>query len=153
MRARLELTANRLRRSPWVTAVVALGIGVALALPAWNASDFYPAFVATYIGAALGFLVAIYIDHLKRAEDEAASRQVQEAADERERARVAEVTRTRRVAVLLLLRTELGHVPTQMEHRLSRDHPPSWDDPLTDILWRSLSSSGELRWRTSPCCS
>jgi hypothetical protein len=148
MRARFKLAASWLRRSAWVAAFVALGIGVILALPVATASGFYPALVATYIGAALGFLVAIYVDRLQRAEDDAASRQLQEAADERERAREAEIARARRVAVLSLLREELGRVPNQMgkDYRQNRNEPPPSGDRLTDVLWRSLSTSGDLRW-------
>ncbi len=148
MSARLKLAAGWLRRSPWVAALGALGIGVILALPVATVSGFYPALVATYIGAALGFLVAIYIDRLQRAEDDATSRRLQEASDERERAREAEVARARRVAVLSLLRKELGRVPNQMakDYRQKRIQPPSSGDRLTDVLWRSLSSSGDLRW-------
>lgn len=148
MRARLGRAANLLRHSPWVAAFFALGIGAVLALPVATASGFYPALVATYIGAALGFLVAIYVDRLQRAEDDASSRQLQEASEARARDREAEVARARRVAVLTLLRGELGRVPNQMaqNYRQNRSQPPSSSDRLTDVLWRSLSSSGDLRW-------
>jgi hypothetical protein len=148
MRAKLMRVAGWLRRSPWVAVFFALGIGVVLAVPVAMQSSFYPALVATYIGASLGFLVAVYIDRLQRAEDDATRRSLQMAADERDRVREAEVSRARRVAVLSLLRAELGRVRSQMEtnNRQSRSSAPSSRDPLTDILWRSLSSSGELRW-------
>ncbi|MGH2973485.1 MAG: hypothetical protein ACRDLL_01255 [Solirubrobacterales bacterium] len=95
--------------------------------------DFYRAVVATYIGAALGFFVALYLDRLQRSEDDAA-RARQEM----------ETTRTRRVALMSLLRTELGLVVGQMPTRQDRSSPPF--DRLSDILWRSVSLAGEMRW-------
>jgi hypothetical protein len=146
MRARLRPIAAWLRRSPWVAAFIALGIGGVLAIPVATQTGFYSALVATYIGAALGFLVAIYIDRLQRAEDEATRRSLQKAAEDRDRDREAEASRARRVAVLSLLRTELGGIPGQMgtAERQARNYAPN--DLLTDILWRSFSASGELRW-------
>jgi hypothetical protein len=146
MRTRLGRATGWMKRSPWVAAFVALAIGVGLAAPVAFEGSFYPALVATYIGAALGFLVAVYIDRLQRAEDDAASKAQQKTVDERDRARELEIARSRRVAVLSLLRTELGRVPGQMgtADRQARNYAPN--DLLTDILWRSFSASGELRW-------
>ncbi len=136
----------RMRRSPWAIAVIALGSGVLLALPVVLDRDFYRALVATYIGAALGFLIAIYIDRLQRSEDDVVRRSLDTASEQRARQRDADVARARRVAVLSLLRTELGRVPNQMStaDRQARNFAPN--DLMTDILWRSLSASGELRW-------
>ena len=58
--------------------------------------------------------------------------------------RPAEAARARRIAVLSLLRQELGRIPDQMSKRQVRNTPPF--DRMTDILWRSFSASGELRW-------
>ena len=148
MRAQFRLTVLRLQRSPWVAAFLALGAGLVLALFVGINADFVRALVATYFGAALGFLVALYVDRLQRSEDDATRQAVEKAAEERNRGREAEIARMRRVAVLSLLRTELGRIPNQMakDYRQNRSQAPSTGDRLTDILWRSLSSSGELRW-------
>ena len=135
-----------MRRSPWVVAVIALGSGVMLAIPVAVGAEFYRALVATYIGAALGFFVALYVDRLQRSEDDAARRSVEAAAEQRARARDAETARVRRVAVLSLLRTELGRVPNQMGTADRQARNFAANDLMTDILWRSLSASGELRW-------
>jgi hypothetical protein len=52
----------------------------------------------------------------------------------------------RRTTVFSLLREELGRVVVQMgtSERQSRNFAPF--DRMTDLLWRALSSSGELRW-------
>lgn len=60
------------------------------------------------------------------------------------RGRQARTARDRRISVIGLLREELGKVPRQMGDRQNRSYPPH--DFMSDILWRSLSSSGELRW-------
>jgi hypothetical protein len=49
------------RRGPWTLAVPFVGVGVALAVPVFD-RDLYGALVATYLGAALGFFVALYVD-------------------------------------------------------------------------------------------
>jgi hypothetical protein len=64
--------------------------------------------------------------------------------EQRARDREAAAAKTRRVAVLMLLREELGRIPKQMGDRQQRSQPPL--DRLVDVFWRSLSSSGELRW-------
>lgn len=46
--------------------------------------------------------------------------------------------------MLTLLRDELRRIPKQMGDRQQRAYPPM--DRLVDVFWRSLSSSGELRW-------
>jgi hypothetical protein len=131
-------------KTGWIVAGLALGVGVLLAVLVGPTADFYRTLVATYIGAALGFLVALFIDRLQRVEADAARRKTEQAEDARIRAREAEVARDRRVAVLTLLRKELGAVPNQMGKRQVRNYAPF--DRLTDILWRSFSASGELRW-------
>ena len=148
MRSRLRQSLAPLRRNPWFVGLLALGIGSVASIPVALDAEFYRALIATYIGAALGFLVAIYVDRLQRSEDEETRRALDLAADERVRVRDADVARTRRVAVLSLLRTELGRVPDQMaeSYRQNRNQVPPTGDRLTDILWRSLSLSGELRW-------
>ena len=142
---KIRLAAWWRRRGPWAIAVVGVGAGVALAVPVVD-RDLYGALVATYLGAALGFLVALYVDRLQRSQDDDARRARDADADIRERARQAEITRVRRVAVLSLLREELGQIPGQMgqNYRQHRAYPPP--DRMTDVLWRSLSSSGEIRW-------
>ena len=62
------------RRSPWAMAASALIVGIVLAIPNLQNRDFYVALVATYIGAALGFFVALAVDRLQRREDENARR-------------------------------------------------------------------------------
>lgn len=117
----------------WRLVAAIVSIGALLAVPVAGEPDFYRAVVATYIGAALGFFVALYLDRLQRSEDDAA-RARQEM----------ETTRTRRVALMSLLRTELGLVVGQMPTRQDRSSPPF--DRLSDILWRSVSLAGEMRW-------
>jgi hypothetical protein len=148
MRSRLTRSLAPLRRNPWFVGLLALEVGTVAAIPVALDPQFYRALIATYIGAALGFLVAIYVDRLQRSEDEEARRSLDHEADQRGRVRDAGIARSRRVAVLSLLRTELGQVPDQMaqSYRQNRSHVPPTSDRLTDILWRSLSLSGELRW-------
>lgn len=141
---RRQVSTWRLRRGPWLVAVAALAIGILLALPRLQNPDFYGAVVATYIGAALGFFVVLYVDRLQRAEEETATRERDARVREIDEKRHAEAARTRRIVVISLLREELGRVPDQMGQRQGRNFPP--DDVMTDILWRSFSSSGELRW-------
>ena len=129
---------------PWLVGAIALCVGVAFAIAVGPDADFYRSLAATFIGAALGFLVALYIDRLQRTEAERARRATDDASEQREKARESELARDRRVAILSLLRSELGRVPNQMAARQDRNHLPN--DSLTDILWRSLSASGELRW-------
>ena len=146
MRSTARRVIARVRpRGPWAIAVLFVGAGVALAVPVFD-RDLYGALVATYLGAALGFFVALYVDRLQRTQDEATRRTHEAEAKARERAQQAGVIRVRRVAVLSLLREELGLIPAQMgqNYRQQRNHPPF--DRMTDVLWRSLSSSGEIRW-------
>ena len=124
-------------------AALALVAGAVAAVPIVN-TDFYRALVATYIGAVIGFMVALYVDRLQRSEDTAAQRRRDTDVRKQQSDHDAELARVRRVEVLSLLREELGRVPQQMGQRQQRNYPPT--DVMTDILWRSLSSSGELRW-------
>ena len=62
-----------------------------------------------------------------------------------ERQCAAERNHGDRVTVLKLLREELAPIPEQMMRRQGRSHPPSPYDVLSDMQWRTLSSSGELR--------
>jgi uncharacterized membrane protein YccC len=135
-----------MRRSPWIVAAVALACGAVAIIALGVDRELLRSLVATYVGAAIGFFVALYIDRLQRSEDEVTRRARDAAADDRARAHDDEVERKHRVAVLKLLRNELGRVPAQMGKRQNRDfrNPPF--DRLSDILWRTLSASGELRW-------
>jgi hypothetical protein len=133
------------RRGPWLIAALALVAGAIAAVPVVN-TDFYRALVATYIGAVIGFMVALYVDRLQRSEDDAAQRRRDADTRQQESERDAALARVRRVEVLSLLREELGRVPDQMGQRQVRNSPPT--DVMTDILWQSLSSSGDLRWIT-----
>ena len=73
MRAALQrAVASVGRRFPWVVAAAALLVGIVFAIPILQNRDFYVALVATYIGAALGFFVALAVDRLQRREDEEA---------------------------------------------------------------------------------
>ncbi len=178
---------------------------MALGILAWAVAAigldraFLQQLLATFIGAALGFLVALYIDRHQRSE-EAATRRARDVAEaEAQRARDAEAaevqrkrdaaaaeaqrsrdateaelgrkrdaaaaqtqrelnaeveqrardreaaaTAARRTTVLTLLRDELSRIPAQMTNRQERAYPPP--NRLVDVFWRSLSSSGELRW-------
>jgi hypothetical protein len=146
---------HRSVRIAWLIAagsIVASGAAVTLV---GLTADFVRTLVATFVGATLGFLVALYIDRVQRAEadearraqqseDDRKQRERDEAADKRAAERQRQADRDRRIAVLSLLRAELGRVPEQMTQRQERNQPPF--DRLTDVLWRSFSSSGELRW-------
>jgi hypothetical protein len=84
---------------------------------------------------------------LRRQRDAAAAatqRTLEAEAEQRARDREAAAAKTRRITVLTLLRDELGRIPKQMGERQNRAYPPG--DRLVDVMWRSLSSSGELRW-------
>ena len=135
-----------MRRSPWIVALIALGSGAILAARIAVDAEFYRAFVATYIGAALGFFVALFVDRLQRSEDDKERHSAEAVAEQRAQGREAETARVRRVAVVSLLRAELGRVPDQMgtSDRQARNFAPN--DLMTDILWRTMSASGELRW-------
>jgi uncharacterized membrane protein YccC len=135
-----------MRRSPWIVAAVALACGALAIVPLGLDRELLRALVATYIGAAIGFFVALYTDRLQRAEDEVRRRTLDAAADDRAQINADEVERKHRVAVLRLLREELGRVPAQMGKRQNRDHSNPPFDRLSDMLWRTLSASGELRW-------
>lgn len=139
---------DRLRHlSPWWVAALALGVGGVIAVPQLGHPDFYTAFIATYIGAALGFFVALYTDRLQRGEDLRRSQTEAAEAEKRARAEEEATTRAHRVAVLTLLRAELGRIPNQMgQSRQNRAYPPG--DRMSDILWRAMSAAGELRWVT-----
>jgi hypothetical protein len=147
MKAAFWRAARRMKRAgPWLVAAAALAIGLLLAIPVLANPDFYVALVATYIGAALGFFVALTVDRLQRREDEKSRRAAATDAAKAAQDREADAARVRRTAVLSLLRAELGRVVGQMatSFRQSRSYPPP--DRMTDILWRAFSSSGELRW-------
>lgn len=142
-------------RLSWVITALSFVACVAAVAVVGLTVDFVRTLVATFVGAALGFLVALYIDRAQRQEaDEARRRQLTEddrkqrdrdqEAEHREAERQVKLARERRVAVLSLLREELGRVPDQMGQRQNRNQLPF--DRLTDIVWRSFSSSGELRW-------
>lgn len=154
------------RRSAWIVGAVVL------ALLAWAVDQvgidraFVQGLLSTFIGAALGFMVALYIDRRQRAEEaeiqrgrdaaaadlrrerDAAAAETQRTLDAeaelRARDREAAAAKARRVTVLTLLRDEIGRIPKQMEGRQQRDFAPT--DRLVDVFWRSLASSSELRW-------
>lgn len=140
---------------PWLVAATSVLVSVALIAAVGLTADFIRALVGTFVGASLGFLVALYLDRLQRnrsdeirrleqAEEDARLRARDRAAEERESERRTQITRDRKVAVLSLLRQELGLVPDQMGQRQHRGQPPF--DRMADIIWRAFSSSGELRW-------
>ena len=62
-----------------------------------------------------------------------------------ERQGSTERERLDRVTVLKLLREELAPIPEQMMRRQGRSQPPSPYDVMSDMQWRTLSASGELR--------
>jgi hypothetical protein len=64
--------------------------------------------------------------------------------EQRARDREASEAKARRVTVLMLLSEELGQIAKGMNARQQRTQPPL--DRLVDVFWRSVSSSGELRW-------
>lgn len=146
---------SRVTILPWAIAGGSVLASGGLIAVAGLSVDFVRTLVGTFVGATLGFLVALYLDRIQRthadevrrrnqAEEVAALRKRELAAEEREARRGEQIANDRRVAVLSLLREELGRVPDQMGQRQDRGHPPF--DRLTDILWRAFSSSGELRW-------
>jgi hypothetical protein len=157
---------SRAVRIAWIIGAASVAACVAAILLVGLTADFVRALVGTFVGAVLGFLVALYIERVQRAEadegrlrqqaeDEADRRrhQVEDDRKQRERDREAErreadrranVARDRRVALLSLVREELGRVPDQMGQRQNRNQPPF--DRMTDIVWRSFTASGELRW-------
>ena len=155
-------------KRPWIVAAVALVVGIAVSIPFIGRAEFIPSLIATYVGAAIGFFIALYIDRVQRVEDADIQRQRDASAAEEQRRlnvvaadaqheRDAEIERRhqdreevlakeRRVSVMRLLREELGPVPQQMVQRQGRAYPPSPNDRLSDTLWQAFSSSGELRW-------
>jgi uncharacterized membrane protein YccC len=154
------------RRIAWIAGAALLILLGGAVLEVGVDRAFLQGLLATFIGAVLGFLVALYIDRHQQAEEaedqrrrdfaaadlrrerDAAAAEMQRAldaeAEQRARDREAAAAKTRRVTVLTLLREELGRIPEQMLHRQPRDYAPT--DRLVDVFWRSLSSSGELRW-------
>jgi hypothetical protein len=154
------------RRAAWIAGAAVLIVlgGAVLAVGIDRA--FLQGLLATFIGAVLGFLVALYIDRHQRAEEaedqrrrdvaaadlrrerDGAAAEMQRTldaeAEQRARDREATAAKARRIAVLTLLRDELGRIPEQMVPRQPRNFAPT--DRLVDVFWRSLSSSGELRW-------
>ena len=58
------------RVAPLNVAALLLGLGAVAPVPFLFVAGFIPLLVATYIAAAPGFLAALYIDRLQRAEDE-----------------------------------------------------------------------------------
>lgn len=140
---------------PWLVAGTSVVVSVALIAAVGLSTDFVRALVGTFVGASLGFLVALYLDRVERertdqlrrrelAEEDARLRVRDAAAEQRQTERRAQIARDRKVAVLSLLREELGFVPDQMGQRQHRGQPPF--DRMADIIWRAFSSSGELRW-------
>ena len=143
------------RRAPWLGVVLLFALLAAGVLAVGVDRTFLETLLATFIGAALGFLVALFIDRRQRVEDAEEQRRRDAAAADQRRAldaeaerraldRTAAAAKARRITVLTLLRDELGRIPDQMGARQNRPYPPS--DRLVDVMWQSLSSSGELRW-------
>jgi hypothetical protein len=138
-------------KRPWLVAGIALSIGAVFALPFVGEAGFVPALVATYLGAVLGFLVALYVDRIQRAEDDQAQREKDARSIEAERAKQTEleqrqrdlttaIERDRRVTVMTVLRGELGPIPKQLSTRQERAHVPSPYDRLSDTLWRAIGT-------------
>jgi hypothetical protein len=135
-------------RAPWIVAATALLIGATLAALFVGEAGFVSSLVATYLGAVLGFFVALYVDRIQRAEDAAAQRTAEEARVARDEVSRLAKERERRIAVLHLLREELAPIPQKMSTRQERAYLPSPWDRLSDTMWRAFSSSGETRWVT-----
>lgn len=140
---------------PWLVAATSVVVSIALIAAVGLTADFVRNLVGTFVGASLGLLVALYLDRIERdradelrrreqAEEDARLRARDAAAEKRESERRAQIARDRKVAVLSLLREELGLVPDQMGQRQHRGQAPF--DRMADIIWRAFSSSGELRW-------
>lgn len=139
----------------WAIATAAILACAAVIAVVGVTTELVRGLVGTFVGAALGFIVALYIDRIQRqhadearrqqlAEEERAQRERDHDAERREEARRTQIAHDRQVAVLGLLREELGRIPDQMGRRQDRRAPPF--DRMTDVLWRTFSSSGELRW-------
>jgi hypothetical protein len=157
---------SRSVRTAWIIAGVSTAASVGAVALVGLTADFVRALVGTFVGAVLGFLVALYLERVQRmeaeearlrqqaaaeedrrrqqGEDDRKQRERQLAAERREADRQREIARDRRVALLSLLREELGRVPDQMGQRQNRNQPPF--DRMIDILWRSFTASSELRW-------
>ena len=103
------------RRSPWAVAAAALLVGILFAIPNLQNRDFYVALVATYIGAALGFFVALAVDRLQRREDEEARRAAAASGggDRRPRS-AATASRARRTSASLI---NLSDFPERLMRR------------------------------------
>lgn len=117
------------------TVTIAAVLTVLLLLPVLIDDTYRRTLAATFVGAALGFFVALYIDRIQRREDEATRRSADEA-----------LARIRKVAVLSSLRRELGLVAKGMDARQGRSGNEPSKPPLPDQMWRAMCASGEIRW-------
>lgn len=160
------------RRAPWIGGVALLALLAAGVVMVGVDRVFLQTLLATFIGAALGFLVALYVDRRQRLEDAERQRERDAAgaeenrrrdaaeddrrrtldaeAEERAASRRAAEAKARRITLLTLLRDELGRVAGQMGEsvRQNRSTPPF--NRLGVVMWRSLSAAGELRWIEDP---
>ena len=107
---------------------------------------FLSSLVATFIGAALGFFIALYVDRIQRAEDREREQKAKEAKVAEDEVIRLTFERDRRVTVMRLLREELAPMPRKFGIRQERNIILPATDRLSDTLWCALSASGEIHW-------